>query len=341
MNLILPVAGESSRFPDMKPKFLLTHPNGNLMIMEAIKGLNLNKVERIVIIGLEEHEEKYEFSEDLKKEFSSHRVDIHLLKNKTKNQPETVYEGIKRSKLKGSILIKDCDNYFELKDYHNNNFIAVADLQKQDKINASNKSYVNIGSKNTVVNIIEKEIISNVFCCGVYHFENVNEYLSYYKELADYEHLFLSHIIYKMILDKKVFFTKEVKNYIDWGTIEDWNNYKDDFSTVFIDIDGVLLENSGKYCKPKWGDVGGIVENIDIINKLYETNKVHIVITTARPEDIAIKHLEENNVKYHNIIANLPHAKRILINDYANSNPYPSAIAVNLERNSNRLEELL
>ena len=341
MNLILPVAGESSRFPDMKPKFLLTHPNGNLMIMEAIKGLNLNKVETIVIIGLEEHEEKYEFSEDLKKEFSSHRVDIHLLKNKTKNQPETVYEGIKRSKLKGSILIKDCDNYFELKDYHNSNFIAVADLHNQDKINASNKSYVNIGSKNTVVNIIEKEIISNVFCCGAYYFEDVNEYLSYYKELADYEHLFLSHIIYKMILDKKVFFTKEVKNYIDWGTIEDWNNYRDDFSTVFIDIDGVLLENSGKYCKPKWGDVGGIVENIDIINKLYETNKVHIVITTARPEDIAIKHLEKNNVKYHNIIANLPHAKRILINDYANSNPYPSAIAVNLERNSNRLGELL
>ena len=31
MNLILPVAGMSSRFPGVKPKWLLTHPNGNLL----------------------------------------------------------------------------------------------------------------------------------------------------------------------------------------------------------------------------------------------------------------------------------------------------------------------
>ena len=37
-------------------------------------------------------------------------------------------------------------------------------------------------------------------------------------------------------------------------------------------------------------------------------------------------------------VMNLPHSKRYLINDYANSNPYPTAIAINIERNSNNLK---
>jgi hypothetical protein len=35
------------------------------------------------------------------------------------------------------------------------------------------------------------------------------------------------------------------------------------------------------------------------------------------------------------------HCKRYLINDFSASNSYPSAVAVNLERNSNKLEEFL
>ena len=41
MNIIIPIAGQSSRFPDMKPKWMLTHPQGDFMVIEAIKGLVL------------------------------------------------------------------------------------------------------------------------------------------------------------------------------------------------------------------------------------------------------------------------------------------------------------
>lgn len=40
MNLIIPAAGKSSRFPGVRPKWMLVHPNGNLMLIEAIRGLN-------------------------------------------------------------------------------------------------------------------------------------------------------------------------------------------------------------------------------------------------------------------------------------------------------------
>ena len=35
MSLILPCAGSSSRFPNMKPKWMLTSPQNNLMIQES------------------------------------------------------------------------------------------------------------------------------------------------------------------------------------------------------------------------------------------------------------------------------------------------------------------
>ena len=40
MSLILPCAGSSTRFPNMKPKWLLTAPSGNLMIQEALKNID-------------------------------------------------------------------------------------------------------------------------------------------------------------------------------------------------------------------------------------------------------------------------------------------------------------
>ena len=35
-NLILPVAGQSSRYPNMRPKWLITMPDGKLMIEKSV-----------------------------------------------------------------------------------------------------------------------------------------------------------------------------------------------------------------------------------------------------------------------------------------------------------------
>ena len=40
-SLIIPMAGQSSRFPDTRPKWMLTHPmSGDLMCVESLKGIN-------------------------------------------------------------------------------------------------------------------------------------------------------------------------------------------------------------------------------------------------------------------------------------------------------------
>ena len=58
MNLIVPMAGKSSRFPEMRPKWMLTHPNGRFMGIEAILGLNCDDFKSIVYVILKEHEQK-------------------------------------------------------------------------------------------------------------------------------------------------------------------------------------------------------------------------------------------------------------------------------------------
>ena len=184
-TLILPVAGKSSRFPGMRPKWLLTMPNGKLMIEDAVKGLELQKYSKIVIICLSEHIKKYCDLEMLKKTFKkniSKKIDFLILKKPTSCQAETVAKAIIKFSLSGAIYIKDCDNYFE-SSFIDSNVISTVNLNEIDLVDAKNKSYVQLGKKGNVENIVEKKVISEDFCCGGYGFKSGKEFLQTYKHL--------------------------------------------------------------------------------------------------------------------------------------------------------------
>lgn len=351
-SLILPVAGASRRFPNMRPKFLLTHPSGCFMLTESIRGLSPSSFKKIVIIALKDHENKYRFTKGIIKEIqeqyniSEKHINIVLMNNLTKSQAESVYVGLKESNIRGSILIKDCDNYFDLNtdSLTEKNFVAVGDLNKEKEINPGNKSYVALGSNGTIENIVEKEIINNLFCAGAYYFNRVDDYYSSYKEVKKYKYLYISHIIYNMLINKNIFFTEQIKGYIDWGTKSDWKKFINKYGTIFVDLDGVLVYNSGKNFVPKWGETDALQKNVNCINKLYESGRVKIIITTAREKknkNTTIKQLKKCSIKFHDLYMGLPHGKRILINDYSSTNSYPSAIAINIKRDNNSLFELL
>lgn len=343
MNLIIPAAGSSSRFPRMRPKWMLTHPNGNLMITEAIKGLNLNRFDRIIIATLNTIEEEYHFTsamiEELEDNFNiNDRLTVHLLNKPTKSQPETVARAIEDLSLEGSIYIKDTDNHF-ITEFNGSNEIAVCDLNDIDLINPRNKSYVSIDSKSHINNIVEKKVISNFFCTGGYGFASCNEYLKYFRQLEN-DDLYISHIIFHMILNGSLFKTSLVKEYMDWGTIKDWDQYKSQFATFFLDIDGTLVENSGKHFSPTWGKTGGLKDNINAIKDLYSQGTVQIILTTSRSESFrAITESQLNNlsIPYDKLVMGLLHAKRIVVNDYSKTNPYKSCDAINIKRDSNEL----
>lgn len=333
-NLIIPACGQSTRFAGVdRPKFLLTHPFGDPMICAAIRGLPL-KDTKIYGVFLKSHLEKFNF--DLRD-----YIDEYIVLDESKSQVDTVYQAIKKANINGSIIIKDCDNYFELSEEVFNsmgNSVGYYSLNKTKTINTTNKSYLKLDNKNHISSIVEKSVISDKFCCGLYAFKDAIDFCNTVEALPQNFEYYISDIIwYQIITNKSIFEAVETSNYEDWGTIEDWNNIKKQYKTLFIDLDGILVENGGMFCDPYCLDMGGLQSNIDYINKLYIEGKTQIIITTARPrylQEDTLAQLQKLGIKCHAILMGLLHAKRVLVNDFAASNPYPSAEAINIPRNS-------
>jgi hypothetical protein len=349
-DLIMPAAGRSTRFPGTRPKWLLTHPLGDLTFYEALRGLDLGRFDRIFITCLQEHDEKFNCVQAIRNQTAKRgladKVKIIVLPEPTRHQPHTVAETIRRGEIAGAFVVKDSDNYFELAQ-EPGNFISVCDatlLPPANSVNLFNKSFVQENEHGVVVNIAEKQVISKHICTGAYGFSSATEFLQYYERLAAQDNLYLSHVIYSMILEDHNFFARECRNYLDWGTLDDWLRYTAQFGTIFIDLDGTLVTNSAEFFDPLWGTTAGIRENIDAVNALYASNKVRIVITTTRNEasrEATLEQLKREGIKYHDVMLGLSHGKRVIVNDFAPTNPYRSCDAINIPRNSPTLATLI
>lgn len=344
------MAGRSSRFPNTRPKWMLTHPmTSNLMCVESIKGINLDFFDKIYFTFLSEHEDKYQITKGLTKSLNklniSNKVELIILDNATKSQSETVYLTIRRCNIEGFIMVKDSDNFFQVNIDNVLSQICYFDLNNIDYINAKSKSYLCLDSNKVVNNIVEKKVISPYFSVGGYCFHSAKKFCDVFEDMDDIQgECFLSHLIFKMILQGEIFAGKEASHFIDWGTQTDWSLYCNKFSTVFIDLDGTLITNSSDLIPPYIGEGLPIVENIYRLNELYIKGETKIIITTSRPEeyrDITISELKRHGINHDLLIMGLPHCKRVLINDFADSNPYPSSIAINIERNKNNLSRYI
>jgi hypothetical protein len=347
MNLVIPMAGRSSRFPDLKPKWMLTHPSGRFMVIEAISGLNLTDFESIYFIYLAEHEEQHGFLKGFKEELEDagllKKVKFVVLDQPTHDQPETVLQGILQGNISGPILIKDSDNYFHVQ-VPAQNAVCYADLNKVGLIKPRNKSYVTIDAQGNVLNIVEKLVISSSFCVGGYAFADAQLFVDGLSRLDPTKERYISHVIYQLMLDGKTFNAIETQNYTDWGTVEDWDRFKRSYGTLFCDLDGTLVKNSSAHFPPYIGESEPIAANTEIIKHLQQSGKFQIIITTSRPEKyrkVTEQQLERLGIKYKSLLMGLFHSKRIIINDYSKSNPYKSCDSINLKRNADDLKEIL
>lgn len=351
MKIIVPAAGRSSRFPNMRPKWMLTHPNGKLMITESLSDFELNNVEEINIVVLSKHLEQYNCKKSLEKELNENfntKINIIELDFDTRSQSETIYSAIKKQNISGEIFIKDCDNKFST-NIRSGNYISYIDINNFNIKNLLNKSYLILNKENNIIESInEKQIVSNFLCISGYSFSDSYDFIKSYDQISSFEHekeIYVSHIINNLILNNsKIFYPNEAFDFCDWGTVDDWDDYTGKYTTYFVDIDGVLFENASKHFYPEWGLSAPILENIDVIKKLYKTKKCEIILTTSRSleyKDATISQLKEYGVDYHQILFGLQHNKRVIINDFSNTNKYPSCSAINIERNIPNLNKFI
>lgn len=86
-------------------------------------------------------------------------------------------------------------------------------------------SYVELDDQFYITNIIEKKIISRYFNAGAYIFEDSTVFCRYFEKLSCYKNLFMSHVVYFMLLDKILFRPFIVKDFEDWGSNKAYNYF--------------------------------------------------------------------------------------------------------------------
>ena len=342
-TLIVPAAGNSSRFPNMRPKWLLTHADGSLMIEKSIKPLLTHSFDRVIITIVRNHCKKNDADVILKQVFGD-QIEIYVLENITSSASETVYLTIKNKNVTGHTCVKDTDCLVTFPQTEKINYIVGLEIEQHTNIhNLQAKSFIIANSDNIIDDIVEKELVSNVICTGFYSFLSEHFCDSYEKMMNNMtidikKELYVSHIMSDMMRnDPCIFELIHASDFKDCGTLQDWEREQSRFRTYLCDIDGVLLENVGKYGINNWSNhFHPIMENMECLKEKSDAG-AEIIFVTSRTEEYLKDFKEfiaEYGIIYKIIISGCNHSQRVLLNDFAPTNPYPSCEAISVPRNS-------
>ena len=343
MEIIVPCAGRSSRFPNMRPKYLLSDYRRRLMVAGALEGV-LGRYP-ITITILQEHVTKYDALTILQETFGD-QVKIVVLEEPTASPAQTVVETLSRIGLtSGSFLIRDCDSFFDMQ-ISEGNKVYTSSLSANPRMNnVAALGFVISNDQRVILKLVEKRVVSDSFCAGAYQFAEVQDFLQAYAALQDQTgELYISNVIDFMIANGKVFSESLVENYVNVGTAPAWHAYNNR-PTIFCDIDGTIVTNQSAYGATRYdkGTYKPLQANIDALKKFLGTGSI-IIFTTARSKayfQATREMLDALGFADCQLIMELNHSKRILINDHAPSNPYPASVAINLVRDTDRLEDYL
>ena len=314
------------------------------MIEKSIEQINIDVFDRIIVTIVKPHDEKYDSHLILQQLFKDKpKFEICMLDDFTSSASETIYRTLTAMKVTGSFVIKDSDNQVGIHFEKNiPNMVVGYDINKHKNVsNIPGKSFLIVNEQNILQDIIEKKVISPIICLGIYCFENADDFIKAYEDLVQREikgEMYISHLIsYMLSSNKYIFQVILAESYSDWGTLSDWKEEQKKYRTYFIDIDGVIMKNSGKYGKVNWYNNETLLEgNIKLIQQLQRAG-AQIVITTSRTEEFRgnlEKILNKAGIYPYAILMGLNHAARVVINDFAPTNPYPSALAITLPRNA-------
>lgn len=217
-SLIVPIAADKPAYEHEMPYVFGLASDGIMICVKAILGLNLDVFDNIYFTILKKHDDLYSLSDLFKLQFKRLKLSnakVVVLEEPTSSQPETIYQTIKRESVEGSIFIKDADCYFEC-EVRPEDSVAIYPLENLEWVNPQHKSYVAVDDMFYVTNIIEKKIVSHYFCAGGYGFASTLSYCMFYEKIFDNSRIYLSHIIYSMLLEKSIFRPILIKRYSDF-----------------------------------------------------------------------------------------------------------------------------
>ncbi len=348
-TLLIPAAGLSTRYGLSRPKFLIQHPTGELMISAGLRGLMGSGLNRVLVVSLARFFEDLEADlvADEIKQVLGVPVEFLLLDQPTRSMVETISLGITHIGEDSPIVVKDVDNYVEFSGNitPNGNFLVYEDLAESPHVIATNKSFVEFDAFKNLTNIVEKRIISNFINTGLIGFASSSDFVRAARFLASTSESYVSDVLRYLMSEGTTFSAHRAGAYSDWGTLSDWRTYTRDFRTYLVDLDEAILGESHKYAKISGiGEVKFYSENAQALLEKVHQGKTKIVFLSSKDEMLRLELtglLESFGFSNFDLILSLPRSQKYLIDTFSDYRPYPAAVAINLDKKSGNLRAYL
>jgi UDP-N-acetylglucosamine diphosphorylase / glucose-1-phosphate thymidylyltransferase / UDP-N-acetylgalactosamine diphosphorylase / glucosamine-1-phosphate N-acetyltransferase / galactosamine-1-phosphate N-acetyltransferase len=187
MNVILPMAGRGNRFSNLGYKipkpFIEIH--GKQMFLWALKSIERINVSKLIVIVLEDHINVYKIDE-LLQSHCNYKYQIVTIQNVTEGQLCTVMAAEPFINKEHGILIISSDtlvisNIDET--INNENLHAEGIISTMISEVGNNWSFVKLDEFENVLEVAEKNRISNHISTGLYYFKKTNLFFDYANKL--------------------------------------------------------------------------------------------------------------------------------------------------------------
>ena len=343
MIIIIPIGGIGQRFKDngyKKPKALI-NLYGKSIISYLLDNLNIDNIEYIFIPYNKEYK-KFRFEDFLIKQYPEINFKFFCLENNTRGAAETINIGIDYLDEKRNIpvICLDSDNWYTcdiISQWNGENCIFSFDDENENPI----YSYVKTNENNEILDIKEKEKISNYACTGAYGFKSIIDLKKYTKKIINEnitqkKEFYTSGVIKEMINDGHFFKNKIItkSDFICLGTPIQlkffYNNYpkKNSMNNEIIikkkricfDLDNTLV--TFPTIKDDYTSVKPIEKNINFLRYLKSFGNIIIIYTARRMKThngnigkintdigkITFETLEKFNIPYDEIYFGKPYA---------------------------------
>lgn len=309
-TLIVPCAGRN--FINNYPRWALKYSQEDILLSKCIKTLSCDNFDRIVVTLLED--DLIYYSLEKLKRMISPKVEFYIMKQKTSGPAETIYETLINMKIKGSIYIKDIDIIFPYPNKTGNFISGIHILDyESDLKNVKNKSFITVNEKNVVMDIIEKNIKSDIISIGLYGFADANDFIKSYVAISNSfqgERIYVSHIITYLIggLDK-VFEFVEIPEYELFESTKDYER--------FIRNTGVYLIDSTHV---------NIMAHFDEIVAISKKGASIVIISSNDLDELLKERMDKNGIKYKLLIVDNSDCIKFIDNDKDMKDVYINAI---------------
>lgn len=257
MNIIIPLCGKGERFLKNgynQPKPLIKVFEKTI-IEYVLDNLNIVDSDNVFII-YNTNLDKYDFKKFLNNKYP---FLVFIGINQTKGAAETLMLGIEHildnNVYSNKCLVLDCDTFYKedilsIFRYSNENIVFYTKNYDNNPI----YSYITLDNNNTILDIKEKEKISDNANTGAYAFNKITllyEYCKYVVEnnITFNNEYYTSCVISEMIKKKELFkgYKLDEKYVFSLGTPSAVNEYINNTHSFLFDLDGTLVKTDDIY----------------------------------------------------------------------------------------------